>query len=179
MPDIQAEDPELAELLNEIDAANTQAEPAASAEEPLAPTPELPDPEEPARVLDLEVQTPPEEDLSLPFVDLARKFGNTVNTVLQNCDADRNQLQEVAQHMMQRVQNSDRPPSALVEAWVAAVSKKADVNIGVTKLLDSIAKLLAASKNNDLFSTVGEDGDGLDFDDLLAQDKHFDEIEDG
>ena len=67
----------------------------------------------------------------------------------------------------------------MVEAWVAAVSKKADVNIGVTKLLDSIAKLLAASKNNDIFNAVSGDDDELDFDNLLNQEEYFDEADNG
>lgn len=184
MSDDAEVDDELTQLLDEMAQEQPkppqQQQPAANSS--FTPDPELPSEEEleAPRVLDLGTPTVPESRKELPFIQLAKQFGKTVNTILENCDADRNQLQNVAADMKakldQIMESENKVPTAIVEAWVAAVSKKADVNIGATKLLDSIAKLLAAGKNNELLRDSGdEDFGSMNFDDLLDQDKYDDE----
>ena len=177
MPEVET-DPELEELLNEMAAEEKPPKPKL-VEASYEPEQELEE-EEPIRLLDLgETTVMKKEERVLPFVDLAHQFGKTVNTILQNCESDRQQLEEIVVFASgeARSWDGDRPSAALLEAWVAATSKKADVNIGATKLLDSIAKLLAAGKNNELLQDGAEEigGSDIDFDKLLGQDRYFDE----
>jgi hypothetical protein len=65
-----------------------------------------------------------------------------------------------------------------MESWVKAASSKAEININKTKLLDSIAKLLAAAKNNNILFEVNIDT-GDDLTDILRQESRFDEIDNG
>lgn len=112
----------------------------------------------PAEVKPVQAEIVEPENLPLPFIELTKKFNSVVSKVIKDADADRNSLDELAQHAkatcMAYIQSNEKPQAAMVEAWTNALSKKAETNIAMTKLLDSIAKLLSAGKNSDIFIQV-------------------------
>ena len=113
--------------------------------------------------------SPPPEFERSAFYSLAKKFSGVTDLVIKDAQTDRKKLDELIDHASKIVMAQDRPQAAMIEAWVNSLSKKAETNIALTKLLDSIAKLLAASKNNDIFVQVNNVGGDMDLKKLLDQ----------
>lgn len=126
-------------------------------------TPDLPAPVEP------EPQT---NDISESLGNLATSFATTVNDVLSKSDEDRLMLDEAIDKLRDCVNQlgASRGAASFYEQWVGAMSKKADINIQKTKLLDSVAKLLAAAKNNDtLLGDQSSTGGDIDWNDIESK----------
>ena len=157
-----------------------EPEPAESEGQKIPPDPPLKENKEielPKTVSPEIVDAPedmPEDDLSIPLKELTRKFGERIDVVFENSILDRVDIQEVIDYCKGVVDESGRVPSVVIESWVKAATAKADININSTKLLDSIAKFLAAAKNNNIFVVCGEAAPD-DFEALLNQDARFDE----
>lgn len=119
------------------------------------------------------------EDIAAPLRELAKKFSETLDGVFENATKDRTDMQEVVDFCKDKLAGDDRIVQEVVmESWVKAAAAKAEININKTKLLDSIAKLLAAAKNNNmLFEINVNTGDDLEA--ILNQEEKFDEIDDG
>ena len=118
-----------------------------------------------------------EDNVSIALTGLATQFAHTVNQVLEDADSDREQLESAISYLDEVVRTGETS-GVIVEQWVAALGKKADINIQKTKLLDSIAKLLAAAKNNPLIDgTASGDSGDIDFEDVLSQPEYVDEDE--
>ena len=170
------------ELVNLLEQISTEEEPE-EPEEPEIP----PDPKEQTEpeLKDNEIETPeivtttlaakPEgEDVMVPLKQLAVRFSETIDVVFENSKKDRNDIQEVIDYCKGVVNGQGKIPEVVMQSWVTAATSKADINIGTTKLLDSIAKLLAAAKNNNILLEVNIDGNE-DLEALLNQDTRFDE----
>lgn len=118
----------------------------------------------------------PEEDqddnLSESLKNLAKNFSATVDKVLIDADDDREMLNSIIIDLKGKVDELgiSRGAASFNEQLVNAIGKKTDINIQKTKLLDSIAKLLASVKNNDALFGNSNSFNDIDFDDLLGDD---------
>lgn len=121
--------------------------------------------------------TIPDTQVGDALVQLAVKVGGVADKVLADCETDRFQLEGAIRFLGEVVQ-SGGASSAYVESWVSAMRTKADINIQRTKLVDSVAKLLGASKNNDIMLGVDEEQESYDLEAILRQPAKFDELDD-
>lgn len=132
---------------------------------------------EPPPASDLVPLEPDQQD-DIGIKALLGKFGASVELIIANHAADREQIDEAIKFFEQEVRANPRRPaiSAYVEGWSKLLATKAEVNTNATGVLDSIAKLLAAGKANDLIVNVNnvQKGD-LDLEELLSQPKREDE----
>lgn len=156
-------DDDLISLLEETEQEQDSEEPVVSEPEIIQNAPELPPPDLP------ETASP---DVSSAMTELARKFGEAVDKAFSNHDIDRAKLDDVIMFLEEKVAEGGKIPAVVIEQYVNAVKTKADTNINISKLLDSIAKLLAASKNNPLIMGSDTDigGDDVDWGQLLNED---------
>ena len=107
-------------------------------------------------------------------------FSQTVNTVLNNYATDRLQVDEALAYFENEVKTAratgTKLPPSLIDGWVKLLSVKSDINTNSIGVLDSMAKLLAAARNNNMIINVGATVDGkLDLKALLDQPRKFDE----
>ena len=172
-------DQELVDLLDVISIKDEEEpEPSEQIESSEVPDPPLQERMEIERpqTVNPEVVDAPEvdDDPSIPLRDLTRKFGERVDIVFENSVRDRTDIQEVIDYCKQKVNGEGKIPQVVMESWVKAATAKADININSTKLLDSIARFLAAAKNNNIFVLENIDSQE-DLEALLSQDKRFDE----
>lgn len=98
---------------------------------------------------------------------LLSQFKNVADTVLNNYNADRNQIEGVIQFLDQMVQMGPKTPRVYVEMLVAALRTKTETNTNAVKLLDSLAKLLSAGKGTSVFVNQGQSFDSSDLKKLL------------
>ena len=118
---------------------------------------------------------PPPTPDQVQFRQLLVRFQNSVNLIAENQVADREQIEKAIVFYEQQVKNGALTALAarpFVEGWVALLGTKAEINANATSLLDSISKLLAAGKANDLvnINIGGKAGSGdFDLEKLLGQ----------
>ncbi len=111
---------------------------------------------------------PQEGPRKIEAEQLLNDFQDASREILNNFRDDRRQVDEVAQHLWDRVKNDPDAPRVYVEQLVSALGVKADINANACKLLEAKAKMMSAGKpafinnNNALFS-------GSDLDDLLSK----------
>lgn len=82
---------------------------------------------------------------------LLLKFRTIADTVLNNYELDRGQIEKTIQHLDQIVQMGPKVPRVYVEMLVSALRTKAETNANAVKLLDALAKLLSAGKGTQIF----------------------------
>lgn len=80
------------------------------------------------------------------IIGAAAKFGEVTDKYLNNFEADRVELEEVINHLKDVVFNSAEVKGFFVENLVGALKVKSETNSNITKVLDSIAKLISAGK---------------------------------
>lgn len=140
-PEEQKDDPELKQLLNEL------------ASEPAAPEPApdpIPDPK--ALVPAASVTVAPVDDPAgqQRISEFVKKFGEVSNEILNNYKSDRDQINDTIEYLENIVFNA-AGKGVHIEMLVAALRTKAETNASAVKLLDSLAKFLAATKNTSVF----------------------------
>jgi hypothetical protein len=165
--------------------------------EPTAPVPDIPEVEPPPidkppiiepeltenPVMQLTHNAPPEPDLMTPTIQtqtqdqlgakiLLAKFGTTISKIISNHDKDRDQAENAITFFESKVRNAadTKGMTPYVEGWIHSLKLKAEINLNATHALDSITKLLAASKGNEIIVNVenAKPGD-LNLEELLAQ----------
>lgn len=131
-------DPELQDMLNQLDSAPTQ---------PLPVIQEQPKPEPAVAPVSTEtpVETkPPSEGPDLS--PLLKKFDNLADKLLSNLDADRTKIQEYIDLYAQNV-SGEAPKASFIEGLVQLLVAKSGISTNAPKLLDSLTKLIAATKS--------------------------------
>ena len=76
----------------------------------------------------------------------AAKFGEVIEKCLTNFEADRVEQNEVITHLKEMVINQPKVKGFYVDNLVGALKVKSETNSNITKILDSIAKLITAGK---------------------------------
>jgi hypothetical protein len=163
------------------------------AEPPAEPPPqELVQVEEPKVITQNIVVGPTKAELITPEKEsqdklglrkLVLDFSKTADTVSKNYESDRNRV-EVAvayfEHIVRDAQDNGKKLSpSFVEGYVKLLSIKAEINTSATSLLDSIAKLISAAKNNNIIINLGGSEDNnlsLNLEELLSQAPKSDEM---
>lgn len=162
-------------------------EPLEDAEPPLITKPDIIEPKlidpEPvttlrsARPNDL-IRKEPENPDSLGVRRLIEQFGVTVGKILADVDKDREQTEAALTFFETTVRGTtDRKGiSPYVDGWARLLQTKSELGVTRASVLDSIAKLIAAGKSNDLIINLGEIKKGsLDLETLLSQPLKADE----
>jgi hypothetical protein len=83
--------------------------------------------------------------------DLVNRFKDTANEILRNYRSDRDQIEDTISFLYNAVQLGPQTPRVYVEMLVAALRTKAETSTNAVKVLDSLAKLLAAGKGTQIF----------------------------
>lgn len=79
-------------------------------------------------------------------VGAAQKFGEMIQTFIDDCEHDLIQQSEVINHLKNEVFNTPKVKGFYVDNLVAAMKVKSETNASRVKALDAIAKLIAAGK---------------------------------
>ena len=105
-------------------------------------------------------------------------FMNSVQDILNRQKLDREEVQEAIDWFKNYVLTGDavvngRLSSAATEGWVKSLQVKSDINANASRVLDSVSKLIAASKNNDLLREQQSGGyDDSNLDKILEDDEN-------
>lgn len=112
---------------------------------------------------------------------LLTKFATVIDTIIANYGTDRGQIElaiQLIEPMIREAATANRKvPPAFVDSWTRLLQTKAEINTNATSALDSVAKLLAAAKNNQLVvqTNVGNKAGGIDLVTLLQLPRTEDE----
>lgn len=112
---------------------------------------------------------------------LVMKFAGVVDEVLENNTENRKQLQEAIEYLDTQIKEARESGAKLspvfVEQWAKLMIAKAEINTNTSKVLDSVAKLVAAGKGNELVIVNNnmEKTGSLDLESLLSQPAYEDE----
>ena len=71
-------------------------------------------------------------------------------------------------------------PQAFIDGWVKLLAVKSEINTNATGVLDSVAKLIASAKNNNIIINMGGDKNQnttINLEALLSQERKEDEEE--
>lgn len=121
----------------------------------------------------------PEDEKSFASKEFLEKFVNVANEIVTNHTKDRDQIEEAISYFAAEVKQARqlglKLPPALIDGWVKLLATKSDVNANATGVLDSMAKLLAAAKNNNLIVNINKAGPGFDIEAILSQPAKEDE----
>lgn len=125
------------------------------------PTPKAPAPP-PQKLEDdlLMLQTEPEEKQELPAVlneqlqRAMKQYGSVFTEIINNYKKDRQQAQEVIDAFMSVIIAGGKIPRVYLEKVADAVRAKNEIAQTAIKALDSLPKLVAATKNNEAFNQV-------------------------
>jgi len=165
----ELQDEELTSLLETVNESG-ETQQAKQPEPELEPGPEVPhDSDVAAPELVQRLPAAPEEPLNLeendigsPLQSLIFKFNKVAQESLDNFAEDRREIEQALQviwkDLSPAIQNGKKRPRDLYQAYVELIKTKTNNNANVTKLLDSIARLLQAGRQNEIFS--GASGDG-------------------
>lgn len=123
-----------------------------------------------------------EQELDLGIKQLLAKFGQSVETIINNQKSDREQVEQaiilVEKKVKDAVDSGSKLSPAFLDAYARLLQTKADINTNASKVLDSVAKLLAAGKGNDLIVNINNGKTGeLDLEEFLQQPAYEDEID--
>jgi hypothetical protein len=177
---------ELKELLSEL--AETEPLPAgqkpkskkkADAVVDAPPIARRPKPE-PTMMLVQAEETKKEEE-ALPdifnkqFTKVFKRYNTIFDDIIQNYQHDRVQAQEVIDAFMAVIATGGKVPRIYLEKVADAVRAKNEIAQTALRALESIPKLMAASKGNEVFNQVNMSFDASQLAELLKTDKYEDE----
>ena len=91
---------------------------------------------------------PPSTDKLNKLID---KFALVADTIITRFDEDRSQIDDFIKQFALLIQGDPEPNRGLIDSITNLIRTKADNNTNAVSLLDAMSKLLAASKNNQLF----------------------------
>ena len=96
------------------------------------------------------------DDLSVVFADQLRKiasqYGSVFEDIISNYKKDREQAQEVIDQFMGVISMGGKVPRVYLEKIADAVRAKNEIAQTAIKALDSLPKLISATKGNDMFT---------------------------
>jgi len=185
-----------AELISVLDEPPTKDEPPAKDEPPTKDEPpakdELLEDKVPEPILVpqqgiekissnlLKIENQTTDDIGIK--QLLSKFGASVDTIISNQRADRDQVEKaitlVEKKVKDAVDSGSKLSPAFLDAYARLLQTKAEINTNASKVLDSVAKLLAAGKGNDLIVNINnKETGGLDLESFLQQPKYEDEAD--
>jgi len=174
---------ELQDILEEIEECPDPPPEAPPLQHQVA-EPELVDPYFEPLPAPLDIDASPEKsEFSQGVAEMLTKFSVSVDEIINNQRSDRDQVEEAIQTIKSalnaKLQNSDQKGlTPLLDNYIKALQVKSDINSNASRALDSVAKLMASVKNNDVIVNVqgGEHITGdLDLVALLSQPKKQDE----
>ena len=143
------ENDELKDILNELggDPLPGDGQPIdiTKIEPPIVEEPVLSEPVPPAAP-PIKVDVQPMDPAQLDATKLVKQFLAVHEKFLNNYDADRDQIERTIKHLEDIVFNVQGAQRVHLEMLVAALRTKSETNGNVVKAMDSIAKILAASK---------------------------------
>jgi hypothetical protein len=127
----------------------------------------------------LEVQAPQGEDLSAIFSEqlqkIAKQYGSVFEDIIRDCRKDREQAQEVIDRFMDVICAGGKVPRIYLEKVADAVRAKNEIAQTAIKALDSLPKLISATKGNDMFTNnVGVAFDAAHLKEILEAAKEED-----
>jgi phosphoglycolate phosphatase-like HAD superfamily hydrolase len=106
--------------------------------------------------------------------EIIKNFRSVRDEILSNYRGDRSQVETAIQLFQQHIRNGV-VTQGVTDGYVKALGIKADINSNAIRILDSIARLLAAGKSNGLF--VQQIGFGAgDLSKLLKEPLYPDEV---
>jgi len=121
----------------------TKIQPPLVQEEEQAQTPPpAPPPAPPVVAVPAEVMSQEQIDA----MKLMRQYISVYDKFLKNYDTDREQIEKTISHLEDIVFNVGGAQRVHIEMLVAALRTKAETNGNIVKALDSVAKILAATK---------------------------------
>ena len=123
-------------------------------------------------------KTGPEEKI-FASKEFLEKFVSVANSIVENHTIDRDQIEEAIIYFAEEVKQARelglKLPPAMIDGWVKLLATKSDVNANATGVLDSMAKLLAAAKNNNLIININDKDSEFDLEAILSQPAKEDE----
>ena len=169
------EDPELNSILDELsngqDIVENQIPGAPSKEQPVEPAEMTPIPVEP------KAMESSQNGGAIELAQLLKTFMPIAKDIFDNYKSDRDQIEKTVKFLEDMVFNVPAAQRVHVEMLVASLKTKSDTSIGAVKLLDSLAKILAASKGTNILiqnnNNTGSVQDELD--DILNTEAYPDE----
>ena len=173
-----------AELISVLDEPPTKDEPPAKDEllEDKVPEPILVPQQGIEKISSnlLKIENQTTDDIGIK--QLLSKFGASVDTIISNQRADRDQVEKaitlVEKKVKDAVDSGSKLSPAFLDAYARLLQTKAEINTNASKVLDSVAKLLAAGKGNDLIVNINnKETGGLDLESFLQQPKYEDEAD--
>jgi len=148
--DEQIADPELTDLLGQLDESDESDE--SDIPTPDVPTPDAPTPD--AQIAIPQVQDASDELVPAYDVDVTKyfeRYDSMAEEIFAACRDDRLEAQEVIimcrEQIGEAIDNDQSPSRMYVDSLVKAVEVKANVNDTAVKMIDAGAKLLSAAKN--------------------------------
>lgn len=123
----------------------------------------------------------PEDDIGIRA--LLSQFGSSLDNIIKNHKADRDQVEEAIRLIEKKVKDSidsgAKINSTYLDVYARLLQTKTDINAMAPKALDSVAKLISAGKGNDLIVNLGvSSNSGIDLEKLLQQKAYEDEQDD-
>jgi hypothetical protein len=177
----EVDDPELNQLLEEVKNPLPKAEDE-PLEKPVDPelvnllgaSDPLPKEDAPPPVpVQVPVPAPiPAQPVEQPAVDadlkgIIEKFNAVAHVVTENLRDDRDEIEDTIDRLRTIFSTKTDPKGFIVEGLVSALKTKADTTGHAVKLLDALAKIVAATKNTSVFQSTSTT---IDIGDLLGND---------
>lgn len=95
------------------------------------------------------------------------QYGAVFEDIVQNYIKDREQAQEVIDRFMEVISAGGKVPRVYLEKVADAVRAKNEIAQTAIKALDSLPKLMSATKNNEIFNQVNMSFDVSDLKNIL------------
>ena len=111
------------------------------------------------------------------FTQIFKQYNTIFDDIIQNYQHDRVQAQEVIDAFMAVITTGGKIPRIYLEKVADAVRAKNEIAQTALRALESIPKLMAASKNNDIFNQVNMNFDVSQLAELLKTESYDDEMD--
>jgi hypothetical protein len=151
-------------------------------ETPPVPDPVLEPPKAPPApvIIPSQLMEPPKSAVDLVGINqILDMFRTSLNEIITNQRADRNQLDEnitfIGEYIRSAIRSGQRISPIFVDAYTRLLATKTDVNSNASRALDSVSRFLAAIKRNELIVKPGEEGASEDIIQMLNQPAEEDE----
>lgn len=113
------------------------------------------------------------EEQSVEIGKYLDKIDEVTDEVLQACRADRQETQDVINMMRNQCdmahKNGSHPSKMYVEGLIKAVEVKTNINTNAIKMMESIAKMIAATKAGMIMQNNNLTVSGAELDDILSR----------
>lgn len=173
------EDEELNNILDELSDGQDIVENEVPGTQPKVELPAIPSPAETKPIpVEPKVVEPAQNQGALELAQLLKTFMPIAQDIFTNYKSDREQIEKTVKFLEDMVFNVPSAGRVHIEMLVASLKTKSDTSISAVKLLDSLAKILAASKGTSILiqNNNGNAGSAQEeLDDILDADSYPDE----